>query len=98
MGICAGSGFHAENFFPKESGADYSLYPYLEQIKDHRKDFIVLSGFAHPNQIGNNGQASYITWLTSAQRPGLAGFKNAISLDQMIAKHIGAATRFSSLT
>ena len=98
VAMCAGLGFHAENFFPKESGANYTLSPYLDQIKDHRKDFTVLSGFAHPNQNGNNGHASYITWLTSAQRPGLAGFKNTISLDQLIAKHIGAATRFPSLT
>jgi hypothetical protein len=38
-----------------------------------------------------------MTWLTSAQRPGLAGFKNTISLDQLIASKIGAATRFPSL-
>ena len=98
VAMCGGLGFHAENFFPKESGANYTLSPYLEQIKDHRQDFTVLSGFAHTNQNGNNGHASYMTWLTSAQRPGLAGFKNTISLDQLIAKHIGAATRFPSLT
>ena len=39
-----------------------------------------------------------MTWLTSAQRPGLAGFKNTISLDQAIAKTIGTQTRFPYLT
>ena len=34
-----------------------------------------------------------MTWLTSAPRPGLAGFKNTISLDQLMASHLGAATR-----
>ena len=98
IGMCGGLGFHAENFFPKTAGANFELTPYLEEIKEHRKDFSVLSGFAHTNQNGNNGHASFITWLTSAERPGLAGFKNTISLDQLMAKHIGASTRFPSLT
>jgi hypothetical protein len=38
-----------------------------------------------------------MTWLTSAKHPGLAGFKNTISIDQLIAEHIGSQTRFPSL-
>jgi len=94
----AGLGFHAPYLFPKESGSNYALTPYLERIKDHRKDFTVFSGLSHPSQNGANGHSSSMTWLTSASRPGLAGFKNTISLDQLIAQHIGAATRFPFLT
>ena len=94
----AGLGFHAPFLFPKTPGKNYALTPYLEQLKEHRGDFTLFSGLSHPSQNGNNGHASELTWLTSAQRPGLAGFKNTISLDQLIAKQIGAATRFPSLT
>jgi len=38
-----------------------------------------------------------MTWLTSARRPGLAGFKNTISLDQVIAGRIGNRTRYPYL-
>jgi len=38
-----------------------------------------------------------MTWLTSAKHPGLAGFKNNISIDQHIAERIGSQTRFPSL-
>ncbi len=54
-------------------------------------------GLSHPQQQGNNGHASELTWLTSAKRPGLAGFKNTISLDQLIANQIGIQTRYPYL-
>jgi hypothetical protein len=34
-----------------------------------------------------------MTWLTSAPRPGLAAFKNSISLDQLIAHRLSGTTR-----
>ena len=94
----ASLGFHAPYLFPDKAGKQYVPTPYLEELKDHLKDFTLFSGLSHPSQNGNNGHASELTWLTSAQRPGLAGFKNTISLDQLIARQIGAATRFPSLT
>lgn len=97
VAMCAGLGFHAPYLFPDQPGRDYALTPYLSRLKQHRKDFTVLSGLSHPNQQGNNGHASELTWLTSAARPGLAGFKNTISLDQLIANEIGIQTRFPYL-
>lgn len=97
VAICGGLGFHTPHLFPEAEGSDYALTPYLERIKDHRNDFTVFSGLSHPEQNGNNGHASGMTWLTSAQRPGLAGFKNTISLDQLMAQHLGGATRLPYL-
>jgi len=98
MAMNAALGFHAGHFFPEATGSDYQLTPYLEKLKDHRNDFTVFSGLSHANQNGNNGHASEMTWLTSAQRPGLAGFKNTISLDQLIARHLRGKTRVSYLS
>ncbi len=97
LAICATLGFHGPHLFPETQGRDYALTPYLKQIAEHRDQFTVLSGLSHPEQQGNNGHASEMTWLTSAQRPGLAGFRNTISIDQLIADKVGLQTRYPSL-
>jgi hypothetical protein len=97
MAMCATLGFHTPFLFPKEVGSDYTLTPYLEPLKDLKGDFSVISGLQHEEQNGANGHTSEMTWLTSAKHPGLAGFKNSISIDQLIAEQIGSQTRFPSL-
>ena len=96
--ICTSLGLHAENLFPTTPGRDYALTPYLEALKDHRDEFSVFSGLSHPEQSGRDGHSSEMTWLTSAKNPGLAGFRNTISLDQYVAEKIGYETRFPYLT
>ncbi len=97
VAACATLGFHVPFLNPEKAGSDYELTPYLQQLKEHRRDFTVFSGLSHPEQQGNNGHASELTWLTAAHRPGLAGFRNTVSLDQLIAEKIGIATRFPYL-
>jgi len=97
VAMCATLGFHTPYLFPEQPGRDFELTPYLSKLKDHRNELTLLSGLSHPEQNGNNGHASELTWLTSARRPGLAGFKNTISLDQLIAQKIGIQTRFPYL-
>ncbi|MBP6601603.1 MAG: DUF1552 domain-containing protein [Verrucomicrobiales bacterium] len=97
VAMCATLGFHGPHLFPTEAGKEYELTPYLSKLKEFRDDFTAISGLSHPEQQGNNGHASEMTWLTSARRPGLAGFKNTISLDQLIAARIGVETRFPFL-
>jgi hypothetical protein len=97
VAMCATLGFHAPYFTPKENGADYSLTPYLETLAPFRKKMTVFSGVSHQEQSGANGHTSELTWLTSAKRPGLNGFKNTISLDQYMASKIGNQTRYPYL-
>ncbi len=97
VAACATLGFHAPNLFPKTEGREYELTPYLEKLADNRDSLTVLSGLSHPEQQGNNGHASEMTWLTSAQRPGLAGFRNSVSLDQVISQKVGLETRYPYL-
>jgi BMFP domain-containing protein YqiC len=96
FGICNNLGLLPEHFFPKESGRDYALSPYLELLKDQRNDFTVCSGVWHPDVDG--GHPADNCFLTAAPHPGSAGFRNTISLDQYIAERIGHLTRFPSLT
>ena len=95
--ICTSLGLHAPFLFPNETGSDYTLTPYLEILKDFRRDFTLFSGLSHPDQTGANGHTSEMTWLTSARFPGLGGFKNTVSLDQLAAETIGLETRLPSL-
>jgi len=97
VSMCGTLGFHAPHLFPETPGAGYEMTPYLSKLADHKSDFTVFSGLSHPEQQGNNGHASEMTFLTSASRPGLAGFKNTISLDQRIAREVGSLTRYPYL-
>ena len=95
--ICAPLGLHPDNFFPEQSGQDYAPSPYLEILNEHRNDFTVISGLEHAgmsSSFGHQASASFLTGVPGAGRPG---FRNAISLDQFAAEHIGAKTRFPSL-
>ena len=96
LGICNNLGLLPEHFFPKDSGRDYTLSPYLEGLGEYRNDFTVFSGVSHPDVDG--GHPADVCFLTAAPHPGSAGFRNTISLDQYIAERIGHLTRFPSLT
>ena len=96
--ICTPLGLYAPNFFPEKTGKDYEVTPYLEMLKDHRDDFTVISGLSHPGMssgFAHQATASFLTGVPGAGRPG---FRNAISVDQLAAEHIGDRTRFPSLT
>ena len=95
--ICTPLGIHPPNFFPQQAGRDYESTPYLEPLKDLRKDFSVISGLSHPD-VGSSHD-SIFSFLTAAPHPEIrAGFRNSISLDQYAAEHIGGLTRYSSLS
>ncbi len=97
ISICAPLGLHPDNFFPEKTGKDYALSPYLDILKEFRNEFTVVSGLAHAgmgSSFAHQASASFLTGVPGAGRPG---FRNAISLDQFAADHIGTQTRFPSL-
>lgn len=96
LGICNNLGLLPEHFFPNGNGRDYELSPYLKTLEQHRNDFTVFSGVWHPDVDG--GHPADICFLTAAPHPGSGGFRNTISLDQLIAEQIGHLTRFPSMT
>ena len=94
--ICNNLGLLPQLFFPTDTGSDYAPSPYLEVLKEHRKDFSVFSGLSHPDVDGSH--AAEACFLTAAPHPLSSSFRNTISLDQAIAEQIGMLTRFPSLT
>ena len=91
------NGVNMFQWLPKDSGANYTLSPTLETLKDHRSQFSLLSGLGHFNADGGHTGAD--TWLTGANLKSVAGkdYSNSISADQVIAEKIGNQTRFPSL-
>lgn len=96
--VCGSLGFYGPSFFPNDHGENYQLSEYLKLLNLDRSDFSVFSGLSHPDQAGADGHSSQMTWLTSAPHPGLGGFRNTISIDQVAAEALGPVTRFPSLS
>ncbi len=96
LAVCNNLGLLPDQFFPKQSGRDYPLSPYLEVIREYREKFTVFSGVSHPDVDG--GHPADNCFLTAAPHPGRGSFRNTISLDQYIGERIGHLTRFPSLT
>ena len=95
LAICTNLGVLERHFFPEQTGLDYALTPYLEELKDHRDQFTIFSGTSHPDVTG--GHSAEVSYLSAAPQPGTASFRNSISLDQFAAERIGHLTRVSAL-
>ncbi len=91
------NGVNILEWVPKTQGADYTLSPTLETLRNHRNNFSVLSGLGHPHSTGGHSGAD--TWLTGADLKAVPGkdYTNTISADQVIAEKMGTKTRFPSL-
>lgn len=89
-----GLGIMPQYFFPAKAGRDYESTPYLEILKEFRRELTVFSGVSHPDVDG--GHAAEVSFLTAAPHPGGGSFRNTISLDQFAAERMGAYTRFPS--
>ena len=94
--ICATLGLHPQHLWPSSPGAASS--PYLDLLREHRRDFTLFSGLQHEDQIGKQPHDSELTWLSAARGPATTGFHNSISVDQVAADRIGRLTRFPSIT
>ena len=96
--MCTALGLHPPKLWPKTGGKDYEMTPYLSVLKEHRDQFTLFSGLQHEDQTGRQPHDSEKTWLTAARKPGMSGFRNSISVDQVAATHLGNVTRFSSIS
>ncbi len=88
-------GLHGPNLIPKAAGRGYQPSRYLKAIDDLRDDFTVVSGVSHPG-VGGGHRAEACT-LTAHPNSNGSDSGNTISIDQLMAKHLGHQTRFPSL-
>ncbi len=95
VGVSLALGLHNPNLVPEGSGRDYKPSRYLRDIQDLREDFTVVSGSSHPGVTGGHtAEGSIFSACPNARG---ATTRNTISLDQLMAKHLGHETRFPSL-
>ncbi len=94
-----GFGVTKETWFPdqKQTGAGYDLPEGLAPLARHQENITIVQGCS--NQYSNDAHWGSTFWLTGANRYSVAGqnMANSISVDQVIAQHIGQDTRFSSI-
>ena len=98
VSVCTALGLYPESFWPQTTGAAYEATEYLQLLAEHRADLTVLGGLQHEDQVGRQPHDSEMTWLTSARNPGMGGFRNSISMDQVAAQHYQDDTRYASIT
>lgn len=95
VAITLGLGLHQSNWKPEQSGFDYEPSLYLKNLQDLRRDMTVISGSSHPGVGG--GHRAEASILTASPQGSSGRSRNTISLDQLMAKHLGDSTRFASL-
>jgi hypothetical protein len=99
------NGIYMQKWRPAAAGTAYELTPLLQPLAPYRAQMNVISGLAnYPASIvtkefaGSHARATgaLLTQTPLAFTAG-AGVKNGVSLDQVIAAQLGAATRLPSL-
>ncbi len=95
VSMTLGLGLLPENLNPSQAGQGYEASRYLQPITDLRDSFTVFSGISHPGVTGGHRAEASILTANPVGSSGRA--KNTISLDQLMAKHLGNKTRYASL-
>lgn len=95
VGISLTLGLHNPFLVPETAGRGYKPSRYLQGLDDIRDDFTIVSGSSHPGVTGGHTAEGSIF----SACPNMSGStsRNTISLDQLMAKHLGHETRFPSL-
>lgn len=95
VAMTLGLGLIADNLNPVQAGSGYQPSLYLSDLADLRDAFTVISGSSHPSVSG--GHRAEASLLSAAPMTGGVPSGNSISVDQLLAKHLGGETRFPSL-
>jgi len=96
VGVSLALGLHGPNLVPEGEGTQYRPSPYLRSLQDIREDFSIVSGASHPRVTGGHTAEGSI--FTACPNEKGSTTRNTISLDQLMAKHLGHETRFPSIT
>ncbi|WP_419195007.1 DUF1552 domain-containing protein [Novipirellula herctigrandis] len=96
--VCIGNhlGYYPGNFFPETSGKNYKTSRTLKNIDAHRDDFTVFSNLDDGMTGGHTGVKAFLSGIGKDEASGFPD-KN-MTIDQVAAEHVGAATRFPSIT
>lgn len=85
------------SWFPRGGERDFELTKVLDVLEPLRNEITIYSGLSHPAARRVHGHSNADQYLTAAATGGNGPYKNSISVDQVIAAHVGEFTRHSSL-
>jgi hypothetical protein len=95
-------GIHMAKWTPSATGRDWALTPTLAPLAPVKGEVLVLTGLSQwpgkPDENGHHaaGTAAFLT-CTKALKTAGTDIRVGISMDQLVAHHVGKATRFPSL-
>ncbi len=95
IAITMGLGLIPENLYPEGMGADFQSSRYLRHAATLADRMTLVSGSSHPGVGG--GHLAEASILSAAPIGSGGGVGNTISVDQLLAKHLGDQTRYPSL-
>jgi len=85
------------SWFPQGGERDFRFTKVLDVLEPLRSEVTIYSGLSHPAARKVHGHSNADQYLTGAATGSEGPYKNTISLDQVIAEHVGRHTRHSSL-
>jgi hypothetical protein len=95
------NGVWEKAWVPEKTGIDFVLPPSLEPLAELRSEVLVLSGLDKKNSHGGDGHyaktANFLTGMPVAKTTGKDISSGGISVDQLIAQHVGNQTPLPSL-
>jgi hypothetical protein len=95
------NGVWEKAWVPEKTGSDFALPSSLEPLADLRSEVLVLSGLDKKHSHGGDGHyaktANFLTGMPVAKTMGKDISSGGISVDQLIAQHIGNQTPLPSL-
>ena len=99
-GIYVPHGCIMEQFTPQSAGTDFEFTQILKPLEPFRQSLVVVTGVNGPASVDGGGHAlAPASWLTgtTAKKTQGADIHAGVSIDQLIARHIGQDTVFPSL-
>ena len=90
-------------WLPKTEGSEFPISPTLKPLDKHRQFVQVLSGLDHkfaeggPDGSGDHARGNSVFLTGVRLKKSASDVRAGVSIDQVIAKHVGHLTRFPSL-
>lgn len=95
------NGVWEKDWIPETTGSDYKLTPSLEPLGDLKSEVLVLTGLDKKNSHGGDGHyaktANFLTGMPVTKTTGKDISSGGISVDQLMAQHVGGNTPLPSL-
>lgn len=95
------NGVWEKAWVPEKTGSDFELPPSLVPLEDLRSEVLVLSGLDKKHSHGGDGHyaktANFLTGMPVTKTTGKDISSGGISVDQLIAQHVGNETPLQSL-